>query len=275
MEGKKIYNKVVMDMETGEVLEEDSFIYSGPLALCDGADEDDDDSGDDDFEGFDDEGVSDDDDADDSDDASDDSDDDADDDDDTSALKDQVTQLQARLEELTEMTTTKDGEQSGEEGPPEYEAQQFIKSDDELDGILNSAEGFNNAMNSAVQTAIQHVYKGIPGVIKNNVAQQVQLQETVSDFYANNPELKKHRTFVGKVSERIMSENPNWSMQKVLEETSKEARKRLKLKQKADGKTKKDPGFTKSGKSGGKKSGKSKLSGQEKQVADMLSSTES
>lgn len=32
----KIYNKVVIDMKTNKVIEEDSFEYDGPLALCDG-----------------------------------------------------------------------------------------------------------------------------------------------------------------------------------------------------------------------------------------------
>jgi hypothetical protein len=34
----KIYNKIVLDIGTGAVLEEDSFEYSGPLALCGGGD---------------------------------------------------------------------------------------------------------------------------------------------------------------------------------------------------------------------------------------------
>lgn len=273
-EGKKIYNKVVIDMETDEVVEEDSFIYSGPLALCDGEE---------DFSGFDeggeesDEGGEEPEGEEEEADEGGEGDEDESDEEDPSKLKQRLEQLQAQMEELTEMSTPKEGEQNKQDGPPEYEAQQFIKSDDELDGVLNSAEGFNNAMNSAVQTAIQHVYKGLPGVVKNNVAQQIQLQETVSGFYQNNPELKKHRSFVGKVSERIMSENPDWSMQKVLDETAKEARKRLKLKQKAETKDKsnnKNPGFAKGGKSGGKKGSQGKLSGQEKQIADMLSVTD-
>lgn len=32
----KIYNKIVWDIETLEVLEEDSFEYTGPIALCKG-----------------------------------------------------------------------------------------------------------------------------------------------------------------------------------------------------------------------------------------------
>lgn len=32
----KIYNKIVWDIETLEVLEEDSFEYTGPIALCGG-----------------------------------------------------------------------------------------------------------------------------------------------------------------------------------------------------------------------------------------------
>ncbi|KKL69367.1 hypothetical protein LCGC14_2115670, partial [marine sediment metagenome] len=31
----KIYTKIVMDLETFEILEEESFEYDGPLALCD------------------------------------------------------------------------------------------------------------------------------------------------------------------------------------------------------------------------------------------------
>jgi hypothetical protein len=269
MTGRKIYNKVVIDMETDEVLEEDSFFYSGPLALCDGEEDFSDFDGNEggeegepegeELEGEESEELG----------ESEEEEAEAD----PTKLQQQVQQLQAQLEELTELSSSKD-ESTKQEGPPEYEPQQFVKSDDDLDGVLNSAEGLNNALNSAVQTAIQHVYKGMPGVIKNNVAQQIQLQETVSNFYSNNEDLKKHRGFVGKVSERIMSENPNWSMQKVLDETAKEARKRLGLKQKAEGKAKKkDPGFAKGGK-GGKKGKQSNLSGQEKQIADMLSVTD-
>ncbi len=33
---RRIYTKVVIDMKTGKTVSEDSFLYSGPLALCDG-----------------------------------------------------------------------------------------------------------------------------------------------------------------------------------------------------------------------------------------------
>lgn len=264
MEGRKIYNKVVIDMKTGATLEEDSFIYSGSLALCDGEE---------DFSGFDEgeeEPEEDEEEPEEGGESEEGGEEEGEEEADPAKLQQQVAQLQAQLEELTEMSRPAEGEQQSE-GPPEYESQQFLQSDDDLDTVLNSSENLNKVLNSAVQTAIQHVYKGLPGVVKNNVAQQVQLQETVSNFYSNNPELKKHRSFVGKVSERIMSEHSDWSMQKVLDETSKEARKRLKLKQKAETKNTKNPGFAKGGKSGGKKGGQAKLSGQEKQVADMLS----
>ena len=38
MSERKIYNKVVIDIMTGDTLYEDSYLYKGPLALCDGAD---------------------------------------------------------------------------------------------------------------------------------------------------------------------------------------------------------------------------------------------
>ena len=263
MEQRKIYTKVVIDMKTGETTEEEYFYYSGAMALCDGED----DPGDD-FEGFGEEGGEED--LEDEPEVGEEEEEESSPD--VNQLHQTIQELQTRLEELTELNTPKPGEEPHpEQGPPQYEDQQFVASDDDLDKVLNSAEGLNKTLNSAVQTAIQHVYQGIPGVIKNNVAQQVQLQETVSNFYSENPELKKHRAFVGKVSERIMKDNPNWSMQQVLEETSKEARKRLKLKQKAEGKAKgKNPGFAKGGK-GGKGSAKAKLAGQEKEIADMLS----
>lgn len=259
MEERKIYNKIIIDIKTGTILEEDSFTYFGPVALCQESEEDFSD-----FEGDEGEGVE----------GGEEDEGEEEEEADPKKLQQQVAQLQAQLEELTEMSTPRDGEPEPEEGQ-EYEPQQFLRSDDDLDSVLNSSENLNKVLNSAVQTAIQHVYKGIPGVIKNNVAQQVQLQETVSNFYSQNPELKKHRGFVGKVSERIMSENPNWSMQKVLEETAKEARKRLRLKQSAESKTKRNPGFAKGGKGGGKKAGQHRLAGQEKQIADMLSVTDS
>lgn len=36
-EPRKIYNEIVIDMKTGKVIHEDSFMYSGPVALCEGA----------------------------------------------------------------------------------------------------------------------------------------------------------------------------------------------------------------------------------------------
>lgn len=265
MTDRKIYTKVVFDMRTGEMLEEESFSYSGPMELCAEAEE---------FDGFEDpegepeeepeeeeesgeyeeeeeeeEGA----------------------DEDVSSMKQTIQQLQAKVEELSEMNT-----QSQEEGQPDpfqYEDQTFIESDEDLDNVLNSSEGLNKLLNKANQMAIQHVQKAIPKVVQANVAQQIQLQETVSSFYSENDDLKPHRTFVGKVSERIMSEHPDWSMQKVLEETSKEARKRLKLKGKAEKKSKTNPGFAKSRKTG-KRPDSGKLKGREKEIADMLSATE-
>lgn len=267
MTERKIYTKIVIDMNTDEVLEEESYDYSGPLALCDGeaAEE-----GGEDFEDFDEAEEPEEEEEEESEANEDEEEEEGEED--VTSMKQTIQQLQAKVEELSEMNQ-QSREESGEPDPFQYEDQTFIQSDDELDNVLNSSEGLNKLLNQANQMAIQHVQKAIPKVIQANVAQQIQLQETVSSFYSENDDLKPHRTFVGKVSERIMSEHPDWSMQKVLEETAKEARKRLKLKSKAESKTKKNPGFAKSRKTG-KRPDSGKLKGREKEIADMLSATE-
>ena len=238
-EGRKIYNKLVIDMKSGEVVEEDSFIYFGDVALCDGEQspygeffgevdgghkeggeegelaEGEEAAGDDaggEVDELEEEGDLD---------AA-----------DPSALLKQIRSLQARIEELSELGP-QNQQQQQQQQQEEYQEVDFIGSEDNLDDILGDPKKLNQTLNTAVQKSIEMVHKSIPKIVQNAVAQQQQMTKMAEEFYGENPELKDYKQFVGRVSEKIMSENPDWGMEKVMEETAKESRRRLQLRGKA------------------------------------------
>jgi hypothetical protein len=53
------------------------------------------------------------------------------------------------------------------------------------------------------------------------------------EFYTENKDLKSFKKAVAAVYEELASENPDWKLDKIFEETEKETRKRLELQKKA------------------------------------------
>lgn len=252
MQGRKIYNQIKIDMETGEVLEEDFYWYSGPLALCDGEGGEGDDAGGDagdvgaeggdpgDFdEGGSDPGEYD---------EGDEGDEEGGEELTPEQMKEQISNLQAQLAEInaTLETSGNQDSQQNQETNLQFEPPSLIDSDESLDDVLSSSEKFNNTITQGLQSLAEHIYKTIPQVVQQSVAQQQSMQEMARQFYTDNSDLAQYKSFVGKVSEKITSDHPDWGMDKVMEETAKEARRRLNLKQKTQNKKGfNDPGFPK------------------------------
>jgi len=261
----RVYNKVVIDMETEEILEEDSFWYSGPLALCqegegegeggegeeggedlgegeegeysEGEEGEEGEEGDDDLEGL-----------------------------TPKEMMEQIRNLQTQIAEIS--PGKQEGQEaSGEEGPS-FQEIPVIQDDDSLDDALSSSEKFNNTLNQAFQQFGEQMMKSLPKVVQNMVAQQQAMQETARQFYTSNPDLAEYKSFVGKVSEKLSSDHPDWGMDKVLEETSKEARRRLNLKQQTQKTKGKNPGFPKKP-SSGKRTTKTKPDPKQSQIDEM------
>lgn len=231
---EKVYTKVVIDMRTGEVVEEEYFDYSGEFALCDGYPMFEDDGGGEVGDGeepsVDDPSLDGDDDGEPGDEGDDEGGDDLDGAD-PKVLVNQIRALKARIEELSELGVS--SPQPQQQPAAQYEDVDFISGEDNLDDLLSDPKRLNQVLNSTVQKSIEMVQKSIPQLVQTAVVQQQQMVEMANSFYKENPELKDYKQFVGRVSEKLMSEHPDWGLEKVMEETSKEARRRLQLRQTA------------------------------------------
>ena len=69
----------------------------------------------------------------------------------------------------------------------------------------------------------------VPQVANQLVDQQFVLRTSVQSFYDENKDLLPHKKYVGFVSNEIASQHADWDLPKILEETEKEVRNRLKL----------------------------------------------
>ncbi len=116
-------------------------------------------------------------------------------------------------------------------------------SDDDLESFdrktLNSI--FNKIHSTAAKAALERAYAAIPNIVRASVNQQAAITRTVNDFYAANPELTEYKSTVAAIFEGILGKNPDWKLDKVFEETAKEARKKLALKDKAKASEKHQP----------------------------------
>ena len=114
--------------------------------------------------------------------------------------------------------------------PQQPQVLNFIKDEGMFDETMKSAENMNALLTMVVRTAVEGVQRSIPTLVSNMVNHQVSLKTAANEFYKEHQDLVPHRSFVGFVANEITSQHPDWSLEKVLQETNTEARKRLMLK---------------------------------------------
>jgi hypothetical protein len=163
----------------------------------------------------------------------------------------------------------------------------FLKDDDTFDEVMKSSANFNALLTSVVNTAIAKTVQLLPNITTKYVDTQLETRLAVRDFYTDNSDLLPHRKYVGFVSNEMLAKNPDWSLEKNLEETEKEVRMRLKLPRVAESSAgdhrqissertrtvAENPGFVPSGGGGGRRGSVSadKLSVEEKGIMDLIS----
>jgi len=92
---------------------------------------------------------------------------------------------------------------------------------------------YNEMFNRAQISAYEQAIKDTPGLVGKLVDSKVTLDEAVSNFYEENDDLAPIKDYVGSVANMVVSENPDWEITKVLEETEKRVREYLDLEKKA------------------------------------------
>ena len=161
---------------------------------------------------------------------------------------------------------------------------EFVNSDEEYDQTFDKREKMNEILKRVQESSVQGALRAIPKIINKIVPQYVQMYQKTADFYNKHPDLKPHAQFVGQVTNDIVSKNPDWDMDKVFAELGGddknlgEVRKRLGLKKSAETAAKKDnvtrPAFGKAQSARQGSDAAEKLTGVEKEIADMLSTEE-
>ena len=116
----------------------------------------------------------------------------------------------------------------------------FLGKDIDLDELTRNPDMFNKILNKvyklgsdASRSFQETTLKNIPDIVKSNVVAQATLKKKVDEFYGANKDLKPFRKAVAAVYEELASENPDWKLDKIFEETEKETRNRLELQKKA------------------------------------------
>jgi hypothetical protein len=170
----------------------------------------------------------------------------------------------------------------------------FLPDEETFDAVLKDHNAFNALLTSVARTAVEQSLRLMPSVASQIVNQQVSMTTAVRDFYTDNADLEPHKQYVGFVSNEVTSAHPDWNLTQVLQETEKVVRERLRLARRAENAppppnnagappqngqqpsartVPANPGFVPGG--GGARRGPAatdgNLSGQEKQILDIIS----
>lgn len=152
-----------------------------------------------------------------------------------------------RLESLVEASVKPIKTEDKADVSVEYKDIDFI-GDSDVAGVVDTKEGLNKFANAVLKVATELVNKGtektllaVPGLAIRQLDNATKLNKVVADFYRGNEDLVKYKGVVGAMVNKVLSEDPGLSMEKVLEKVADETRKALNLKEKAEGKTKSKP----------------------------------
>lgn len=207
------------------------------------------------------------------------------------ALKDkEIEELRNQLREFAEKATIPPPQQKapeqkeGEKVEEKKEEQAapilpFIRDEQVFDEVFKSHQNFNALLTAVVNTAREQALRSIPMITQQLVERQMTLKMVTAEFFDHNKDLLPYRKFLGIVANEIEAAHPDYTIDQVLAETEKEGRKRLRLMKDAQGapgptettrKKEENPGFVPGG-GGGRKASGSPLTGQEKDIFDLIS----
>jgi hypothetical protein len=166
----------------------------------------------------------------------------------------------------------------------------FIQSNETFDEVMKDHVHFNALLTAVVNTAVEKSLRLVPTAVTQIVDSQLLLKTAVNDFYRANNDLLVHRKYVGFVSQEVAAKHPDYTLPKLFEETEKEVRTRLKLAPRTPtpepGPSEVpisnaasiiprtvdvNPGFVPSSGGGRTGPGGERLSGEEKQIVDLIS----
>ena len=117
-----------------------------------------------------------------------------------------------------------------------------ILTQEDLEEAYRDPKTLNNAFRKiyerAVQDASQAAMQRQMPALQQYVGNQIQLRQKAEEFYGRNPELAKHKQFVGHLAQKVAQENPSMSIDQLYSETEKRAKSELGINKKGGTKSK-------------------------------------
>lgn len=102
-------------------------------------------------------------------------------------------------------------------------------TDDDYAEALSSKEGFIKILGKVQQVAVQQAMLQVPTIVQSLTAQQISMNNMVTDFYRKNADLAPYKEFVSHLATKVSSAHPDWSTEKMMTELPDLVRKSLKI----------------------------------------------
>jgi len=212
--------------------------------------------------------------------------------------QEEIALLRSHIEEMAgkvvspqpqkQLTPEEQQAQQAEDAKKAKQILPFLASNEIFDDVMKDKDNFNALLTSVVNTAVERSLRLMPQIAGTLYEQRSTLGNAVSSFYKDNADLEPHKKYVGFVANEVSAQHPDWGLSQILQETEKEVRTRLKVprtvtptipgqpapQQNGNIRTvQTNPGFVPGGgggRKGGSVSGDGNLTGQEKQILDIL-----
>jgi hypothetical protein len=113
----------------------------------------------------------------------------------------------------------------------------FIKEGESIDDILSDpakfnakiAELYNAALQRGAQLALEATYKSLPRTISTYAKQQIDVVNTVNEFYQQNKDLIPLKPALVRIAQKVGTEHPEYTLPQLLNESAKAARTIFKM----------------------------------------------
>lgn len=140
----------------------------------------------------------------------------------------ELEELKAKYAELEALVKAQQprAEEPGE--PAEPEDVDFLEGKS-VEDWASDDKSFNKLLNKVFRAGAESVLRSVPAIVRTNVVQQQELATKTKEFYDTHKELAPFKGAVAAVAKDLLGQHPEWGLDKLYEETAKEAKKRLSL----------------------------------------------
>jgi len=145
-----------------------------------------------------------------------------------------IAKMQQKLDDLekkVEKPATPPKEEKEEPPPLPDDLQQRILGDLDIDDVTSDPKLFmqviQNALVAGRDMTYEHVMKSVPKLVIQQTRGYQDLMAMQRRFYKQNKDLRSFKSVVANAANEVHSEHPEWSIEQVLDEAAKVARKTI------------------------------------------------